>query len=100
MSPLKVFEYLACGVPVAAPPLRSLDGMDGVYRSAEFLVAVESALSAPRPDRSRALEEHSWARRVEDLIAATGVVQPESPGEPARVVVRPVIHWSRSERRL
>lgn len=100
VSPLKVFEYLACGVPVAAPPLRSLDGLDGVHRSAEFLAAVEAALSAPRPDRGRALEEHSWARRVEELLAVTGVVQPESPAEPARVVVRPVTHWSRSERRL
>jgi glycosyltransferase involved in cell wall biosynthesis len=27
VSPLKAYEYLASGVPVAAPPLRSLEGL-------------------------------------------------------------------------
>ncbi|MGH9169238.1 MAG: glycosyltransferase, partial [Acidimicrobiia bacterium] len=31
VSPLKVYEYLASGVPVAASPLRSLRGLQGVH---------------------------------------------------------------------
>ena len=52
VSPLKVYEYLACGVPVAAPALRSLAGLAGVATAADLPDAVTAALAAgARPDR-------------------------------------------------
>ncbi|MFQ5524508.1 MAG: glycosyltransferase, partial [Acidimicrobiia bacterium] len=63
VSPLKAYEYLASGVPIAAPPLRALEGLEGVYVSEDLTEAVKLALTAPRPDRRRVLAEHSWARR-------------------------------------
>ncbi|MEA3502909.1 MAG: glycosyltransferase, partial [Actinomycetota bacterium] len=52
VSPLKVYEYLASGVPVAAPPLRELEGMDGVFTDIDLAAAVGRALGSPPPDRS------------------------------------------------
>jgi glycosyltransferase involved in cell wall biosynthesis len=43
VSPLKVFEYLACGVPVAAPPLRAVVGIPGVVTAEHLVDAVEEA---------------------------------------------------------
>jgi glycosyltransferase involved in cell wall biosynthesis len=49
VSPLKVYEYLACAVPVAAPPLRALDGLDGVTVAGDLVTAVAGALAGPVP---------------------------------------------------
>lgn len=88
VSPLKAYEYLASGVPIAAPPLRALEELEGVHVSDDLVEAVAAALAAPRPDRDRALREHSWAARVRALLG-------EGPGDaaPVRVVQRPVVHW-------
>ena len=94
VSPLKAYEYLASGVPIAAPPLRALEGLEGVYVAADPVEAVRLALAAPRPDRERVLEEHSWQMRVE---AITGK-KPAAVGPPVRVVTRPVVHWRKAER--
>lgn len=91
VSPLKVFEYLAMGVPVAASPLRALAGLDGVFVSDDLVAAVGAAIDGPRPDRLRALTEHSWEARVRDLLAYCDVDPPE-PGERARIILRPPIH--------
>ena len=57
------------------------------------------ALAAERPDRKRALSEHSWAARARTLLDALAM---DSPGEgkPARVVVRPAVHYPREARTL
>jgi glycosyltransferase involved in cell wall biosynthesis len=99
VSPLKAYEYLASGVPVAAPPLRSLEGLDGVHTSTDLVSAVAGALAAPKPDRAAVLAEHSWARRVDTLLAAAGVAPPELPGEEPVTVLRPARHHRRAERR-
>jgi glycosyltransferase involved in cell wall biosynthesis len=67
VSPLKAYEYLASGVPVAASPLRSLEGLAGTHLDEDLVTAVNAALGGPRPDRTAALQAHSWTARVAQL---------------------------------
>jgi len=88
-----VFEYLACGVPVAAPPLRALDGVDGVVLDSDLVAAVAAARSGPRPDAEAALREHSWGARLTGLFDAAGGTLADVAGPPVRIVRRPVVHY-------
>ncbi len=98
VSPLKVYEYLAAGVPVAAPPLRALAGLAGVHTAPALGNALADALAGPRPDRSRALKEHSWEQRLAAILATLGrVMPPATPPEPS-IVRRPPRHYARRER--
>jgi glycosyltransferase involved in cell wall biosynthesis len=83
-SPLKVFEALACGLPVVAPPfgeLRRVLAPDFAVRiegnAIEEYAAAIDALAA-RPDRAREMgcrarrraeAEFSWRERAADLLA-------------------------------
>jgi hypothetical protein len=98
VSPLKVYEYLAAGVPVAAPPLRSLEGLDGVYVSVDLTEAVRQALWGPRPDRRATVAQHSWGKRLQQLFAAVDLDL--APVQETAVVVklRPPIHYTKSQR--
>ncbi|MFV2001018.1 MAG: hypothetical protein ACC654_11710 [Acidimicrobiia bacterium] len=100
VSPLKVYEYLASGVPVAAPPLRSLSGLSGVHCEQRIEEAVASALIAERPDPSDALATHSWGTRLTAIFAALGETLPEAESPPVRIEQRPVTHYRWRERRL
>ncbi len=100
VSPLKVFEYLASGVPVAAPPLRALDGLPGVYTNPDLVAAVAEAMEAPRPDRSVALGSHSWAARLESMFEMLDLKFPDVAGHDVAVVVRETSHYGRDERRV
>ena len=100
VSPLKVYEYLASGVPVAAPPLRSLAGLDGVFPDDDLVMAVARALDGPRPDRRQALADHSWSARLAALFGAAGWELPSADSPGAATVLRPVHHYSAAERRL
>ncbi|HSJ35142.1 MAG TPA: hypothetical protein VLB85_08830, partial [Acidimicrobiia bacterium] len=95
VSPLKAYEYLASGVPIAAPPLRALDELDGVHTDPDLVCAVERALAGQRPDRARALKEHSWEDRVVKLTEADAVLVEYMP---VNVVARPAVHWEKSGR--
>ena len=64
VSPLKIYEYLASGVPVAAPPLRPLRGLDGVYLDPHLPTAVAKAIEGGPPDRNVALRDHTWGARL------------------------------------
>ena len=75
MSPLKVYEYLAAGRPVAAvdlPPLRGVD--DRVVRAGDdedFAAAVATALAlGPATDGTRQafLQRHAWSRRHDRVL--------------------------------
>ncbi|MGZ8786179.1 MAG: glycosyltransferase, partial [Acidimicrobiia bacterium] len=99
VSPLKAFEYLAMGVPVAAPPLEPLEGLVGVYTNADLVVAVRHALAGSAPDSETARGLHGWGERLERLFDALGTRLP-APSEPVRVVRRPVRHYRSDERRL
>jgi glycosyltransferase involved in cell wall biosynthesis len=87
-SPLKVFEYMASGLPVVAPRIPRLteivrDGREGVLYDAARPRALASALErltdAPhrqrlgRAARDRVVAEFSWARhaaRLDEALAA------------------------------
>jgi hypothetical protein len=95
VSPLKAYEYLASGVPIAAPPLRALEGLDGVHADDDLVVAVAHALSADPPDRALALKEHSWEDRVVKITGREAVLVEYTP---VSVVTRPAVHWGKTER--
>jgi glycosyltransferase involved in cell wall biosynthesis len=99
VSPLKVFEYLACGVPVAAPPLRAVVGIPGVVTAEHLVDAVEEAVTRVHPNRAEALQAHSWEERVGRLLSGLGLMSP-GLGTPPQVVTRPAIHYARGDRRL
>lgn len=75
MNPLKLYNYLAAGVPVVTTPVSNIDEvMDLVCirdTPADFIEAIESLLSSPRPDiPSGRLESFSWERRVKAMLDA------------------------------
>jgi|SRR5581483_3282827 len=72
--PMKVYEYLAAGLPVVATPLPSLRGVDGiaVADGAEAMAARLAELMAGdtaerRRERSRLASGHSWEARLEEM---------------------------------
>jgi glycosyltransferase involved in cell wall biosynthesis len=75
--PMKVYEYLAAGLPVIATQLPALAGIAEVRSAADadgILVALEQALAEDsaelRVARSRAAAGHSWDRRMQEIAAA------------------------------
>ena len=75
MSPLKLYEYLAGGRPVAAvdlPPIAAVEGRVALAPAGGRLApAVAQALAlGPAPERERLefLARHAWSRRFDELI--------------------------------
>jgi glycosyltransferase involved in cell wall biosynthesis len=75
--PMKVYEYLAAGLPVVATPLPALAGLAGVATAPDakgIAELLDAALASDDPDRraerSRAAESHSWERRLAEIAAA------------------------------
>jgi glycosyltransferase involved in cell wall biosynthesis len=75
--PMKVYEYLAAGLPVVATPLPALRGASGIEfasdpeetaASLDRLIADDSP--ARRAERSRLAAGHSWDARLTDIAAA------------------------------
>ena len=97
VSPLKVYEYLASGTPVAAPPLRSLDQLDGVAVDHDLVAAVRRALDDDPPDAASIVAEHSWRRRVASLMSLVGI-EPATEGSPVLIVCRPAVHYAKKDR--
>jgi glycosyltransferase involved in cell wall biosynthesis len=76
MSPLKIYEYLAGGGPVAATDLAPLRGIEGPVSLAapggDFVAAVRQALARgamSEPDRRRFLDRNAWSRRTAEVLA-------------------------------
>ena len=74
---MKVYEYLAAGLPVVATPLPALAGIAEVASApdaAGVAALLEQALAHDGPERraarSRAAAAHSWERRLEEIAAA------------------------------
>lgn len=72
--PMKVYEYLAAGLPVVTTPLPALAETTGVVVAADApatVAAVERALAedgpAARRARSAAVRENSWEARLEEI---------------------------------
>jgi len=75
--PMKVYEYLAAGLPVVASGLPALEGVSGVELVEgpdQALVAIERALREDSPDRRRARSDsvrgYSWEARLDEIAAA------------------------------
>ena len=73
MSPLKLFEYLACGKPVVSTPVAGTECFGGVIMLAEtkeeFVKCIVRAIEEDCPTlsyaRRRAVIRHSWSERVQ-----------------------------------
>jgi glycosyltransferase involved in cell wall biosynthesis len=75
--PMKVYEYLAAGLPIVAAGLPSLRGVDDVALvdgAQEALAALERELSEDTQDKRRARSDaalgHSWEARLAEIGAA------------------------------
>jgi glycosyltransferase involved in cell wall biosynthesis len=75
--PMKVYEYLAAGLPVFSTPLPALEDVvevDASPGATEMVAAIEQELGrdspARRGERSRAASAHSWGARIEEIAAA------------------------------
>ncbi|HLI32013.1 MAG TPA: glycosyltransferase [Solirubrobacteraceae bacterium] len=75
--PMKVYEYLAAGLPVASTPLASLADIPDVRvgaDAAELALILDELLRADSPAerarRSAAAESHSWESRISELARA------------------------------
>jgi hypothetical protein len=75
MSPLKLYEYLAAGRPVAAvdlPPMRGIDDRVVLTDPEGYVDAVEQALALGPADEARRLafvEQNSWSRRHAEIVS-------------------------------
>ena len=75
--PMKVYEYLAAGLPVIATPLPALAGVTEIATAPDaqgIAELLDDALADDtlerRTERSRAAASHSWERRLEEIAAA------------------------------
>jgi glycosyltransferase involved in cell wall biosynthesis len=79
--PMKVYEYLAAGLPVAATPLPSLAGVEGIATApdaAGLAALLDDALAGDGADRrakrSRAAQAHSWDARLTEIADAVAAL--------------------------
>jgi glycosyltransferase involved in cell wall biosynthesis len=75
--PMKVYEYLAAGLPVVSTPLPALAGVEGIGfadDAAATVAALERELAGDSPERRRersaAAAGNSWEARIEQIEAA------------------------------
>jgi glycosyltransferase involved in cell wall biosynthesis len=75
--PMKVYEYLAAGLPVIATPLPALAGVTGITSASTaqgIAEEIDEALAedspARRAERARAAATHSWDQRLREIAAA------------------------------
>jgi glycosyltransferase involved in cell wall biosynthesis len=80
--PMKVYEYLAAGLPVVATALPALDGVEDVARAADaqgLARLLDEALAHDTPqrraERSARASAHSWDRRLQEIAAAVAQAQ-------------------------
>jgi hypothetical protein len=83
---MKVYEYLAAGLPVIATPLPALAGVEDVeiVTDADAAIAtIERELASDTPERRRARSEralgHSWQSRIAEIEAALPETQRPRP---------------------
>jgi len=75
--PMKVYEYLAAGLPVIATPLPALEGLTDVACAPDargIAALLDEALAADTPalraERSERARGHSWDARIAEITAA------------------------------
>jgi glycosyltransferase involved in cell wall biosynthesis len=79
MNPLKIYNYLAAGVPVVTTPVANIEEVADLVSIADnaddFILAIEARLAAPRAAVPRdRLESFSWERRVSQMLDLLGRV--------------------------
>jgi len=80
MNPLKLYEYLACGIPVVSTPVAGMDmfpneikiASDSEYFSQQINEALETDSEPLRLERKKAVKPHSWPARVEEMLKLIG----------------------------
>jgi glycosyltransferase involved in cell wall biosynthesis len=89
--PMKVYEYLAAGLPVVATPLPALAEIADVLTAADAQSIAEllnEALAADSPERraerSRAAADHSWDRRLQEIATAIDALHGPAAESPRR----------------
>ena len=85
--PMKVYEYLAAGLPVVSTPLPALEGVADVAIAADaagFRERLEAELATDSPtrraERSRSAEAHSWDARLREIASAIEKLPVDRPG--------------------
>jgi glycosyltransferase involved in cell wall biosynthesis len=75
--PMKVYEYLAAGLPVVTTPLPALEDVEDVVIAGDaeaMAAALDRELAADTPalraERSRRAASHSWDARIAEIEAA------------------------------
>jgi glycosyltransferase involved in cell wall biosynthesis len=89
VNPVKLYEYLAAGLPVAASPFQEMLGLDGLVwicrTAADWAGAARRAQAEPAegPERARRRQTAAgalWSARAREFLAAIdSVVQPPRP---------------------
>jgi glycosyltransferase involved in cell wall biosynthesis len=79
--PMKVYEYLAAGLPVIATPLPALANVADVLSASDasgFAALLDEALASDSPqrraERSRAAAAHSWDQRLREIAEAVAAL--------------------------
>jgi glycosyltransferase involved in cell wall biosynthesis len=79
--PMKVYEYLAAGLPVIStelPALADVAAVSTARDAAGFAALIDAALAGDSPERrrerSRGAESHSWDGRLEQIAWAIGAL--------------------------
>lgn len=80
--PMKVYEYLAAGLPVVSTPLPALADVEAIETAADaaaMVQALDAALAADGPERraarSRAAAGHSWEARLAQIATAVDAAE-------------------------
>jgi glycosyltransferase involved in cell wall biosynthesis len=84
--PMKVYEYLAAGLPVVATPLPSLVEVEELTTAADAAgiarlldEALEQDSRQRRLERSRGAAAHSWDARLQEIAAAIEALHAPTP---------------------
>ena len=80
--PMKVYEYLAAGLPTVSTPLPALAGVDGIVFAADASAMCEwlerllaQDTKGLRSERSRLASGHSWAARLTEIEDAVSELE-------------------------
>ena len=87
--------------PVATVPLEPLLDLEGVHTDVDLSMAVDTALTAERPDPAAVESAPGWGQRMARIFEALGMELEQDPdAAPIHITQRTVVHWPPDQRRL